>query len=149
MRYFIFAFIPFMLASCTVPEDIAYCERLNVDPEHPEYEKCLAYFAKQHGVYQRDLDSCNMKADETYPPTLYDRGRPVYSGGFGFGGYGRYHTGGVGWVGPDGRHNKHVDALRNRIIEPCMREKGWRDPHDWEAGRSKKPAGKTKLPWRG
>ena len=151
MKPLLYVAVLALLTQCSVPEDIAYCDRLGVDPEHAEYENCLIYFEKQFGIYSRDLSECEIEADKTYPRTLYDNGRPVYTGGFGWGGYGRYQTGGFGWVGPDAKHNNHVDALRNRIIEPCMQKKGWKDPHDWEAGRRKGKAPrlkpKTPLPW--
>lgn len=149
-RIFYIAFC-MLVASCTSPADIAYCERLGVNPEHPEYTNCLNYYEAQHGAYSGDYAECSIEADKTYPKTLYDRGHTVYTGGFGFGGYGRYNVGGTGWIPPDAGHNAHVDALRNRIIEPCMREKGWRDPQNWEAGRGKPAAKKqpstTPLPW--
>jgi hypothetical protein len=155
-RLFIMA-IPLFLAHCSAPEDVAYCESLGVSPEHSEYENCLNYHARQEAAYNADYQQCAFEADKTYPPTLYDRGRRVYTGGlgyggFGYGGFGSHRYGGFDWVGPDIGHNAHVDALRDRIIAPCMQARGWRNPHDWTAGRTQAPSkerpSSTPLPWR-
>jgi hypothetical protein len=60
-------------------------------------------------------------------------------------------------VEPDYRHNREVDTLRMRIIQPCMLSKGWKSGETWQAGRAvggnaKKaplsaPQQNGKLPW--
>jgi hypothetical protein len=149
--------MPFVMlaAACTPPEQ-TYCNGFGLPQGNPEYQKCLSYYFQQESAFGADRQACEFEADKTYPPTLYDRGRyeRVY-GGVGYGHYG--YDGGFGttvYVEPDYYHNREVDGLRMRIIQPCMESKGWNSGETWQAGR--KAAGKlgkpmpqpaTKLPW--
>ncbi len=129
-------------AACT-PADQQYCNNLGVGGT-AEYANCMDYYHTQEAAFNADREVCDAEADETYPRSLYDRGRhqPVFYGGGGWGGRGRYgHPyGGFGgmssvYVEPDPYHNAEVTALRNRIVEPCMAARGWNSPNSWQAGR--------------
>ena len=145
-----------LVAACTPPEQ-TYCDSFGLSMDNPEYQKCTSYYFKQEALFQTDRQLCGFEADKTYPPTLYDNGRwERVRGGFGYGHYG-YGGGGFGttvYVEPDYYHNREVDALRMRIIQPCMEAKGWVSGETWQAGRKSgakpfTPAPKTddKLPW--
>ncbi|MFM9890419.1 MAG: hypothetical protein ACKVOE_07275 [Rickettsiales bacterium] len=119
------------LSACT-PADEQYCQRFGVGGTS-EFGKCLDYFHTQEAAFGADYQQCAFEADYTYPPTLYDNGRTVhFSGGF-YGG--RYFGGGTEFIEPDYYHNSQVDALRQRIIEPCMQSLGWNSSITWQAGR--------------
>ncbi len=137
------------LSACTPPE-IQYCSKFGVSGT-PEYAKCVGYYQQQDALFTADARFCSAQADVTYPPTLYDYGHfePTMGGGFSYGG--RY----IGPppvidVPPDYRHNAELDALRMRIIAPCMDARGWNSPTDWQAGRHAVTAAKptAKLPWQ-
>lgn len=154
-----------LLANCT-PADIEYCSQFGVAGT-AEYGKCLSYYHEQEAAFSADYGACAYEADATYPRSLYDTGRfaPVVGGGYG----GRYYGGGYGGgfvtIPPDYYHNAQVDALRARIINPCMDARGWNSPNSWQAGRhsvrpdARRGAGKRpgpaatspqpveKLPW--
>jgi hypothetical protein len=146
-----------VLAACA-PAEQTYCDRYGIAPGHPEYEACLGYYFNQEATFKADRQICEIEADATYPPTLYDRGHwnRVY-GGIGYGPWG-YRGGGFGttvFVEPDFQHNRQVDALRMRIIQPCMEKRGWNSGASWQAGRkaggfrpsAPKPVPDGKLPW--
>ena len=119
------------LAACT-PADEQYCNGFGVGGT-AEYGKCLDYFHQQDSWFKADLAQCSAQADQTYPPTLYDRGTmvqamPTYWAG-------RYQTPEIIDVPPDAVHNAEVDRLRARIIDPCMYAKGWNSGSSWQAGR--------------
>lgn len=143
-----------LLAACT-PADVQYCRDYGVEGTS-EYGKCLDHFHAQQAAFEADREGCDLEADMTYPPSLYD-----------YGGYARTH-GGIGydghWYGgqtihidPDWRKNREIDRLRMRIIEPCMQAKGWVSGRSWQAGRQvvrpqKRPRKRSvppaeKLPW--
>ena len=139
-----------MLASCT-PGDIQYCDKYGVQGT-PEFGKCIDYYHQQEAWFKSDRAVCELEADGTYPPSLYDYGHdvPVFGG---YGPHGEWYGGGVEHIPPDYMHNAQVDGLRMRIIEPCMQEHGWNSGSDWQAGRhavSKipKPLPPQKLPWQ-
>jgi hypothetical protein len=148
MRHFLIVSL-LILAACETPEDVAYCQRLGVNPQHAEYGRCMDYFHAQDAAFRADLVSCDAEADVTYPPTLYDTGRTAWAdGGFWAG---RYQPSQTIFIEPDYQHNAQVDALRQRIITPCMQSKGWKSGDSWEAGRMapqprQKPAN-APLPW--
>jgi len=149
-RLFLFGLL--LLSSCGSPPNIAYCERLGVLPGDKEYDNCLNYFQIQDSAFNADYDACSIEADKTYPRTLYDTGRTAWAGGTYWAG--RYIPGGSVYIEPDETHNAELDNLRQRIITPCMRSRGWKSGSDWEAGRTA-PLGKmphaivapTPLPW--
>lgn len=130
--------IPLLLLAmgCTPPEQ-TYCDGFGLGMNDPEYQKCMNYYFQQEAAFRSDRQFCEFEADKTYPPTLYDNGRweRVYGGlGYGHHGYG----GGFGtsvFVEPDYYHNREVDGLRMRIIQPCMEAKGWNSGATWQAGR--------------
>ena len=138
-----------VLSACAVQRDLAYCNKMGTPQGHAEFEKCIAYFHKQENWFSADLAICEEQADITYPRSLYDYGGRRHGrvyGGFGIGGGHRY-GGGFGGVGsrhvyvemePDYAKNAQVDALRQRIILPCMQQKGWNSARDWELGRNRK-----------
>lgn len=125
----------FALAACGSPPDIEYCQQLGVPPGHAEYNTCLNYYHTQNNAFQADLQGCSFEADATYPPTLYDEGRTAWT----HGGYsaGRYYGGETIFIEPDYARNAQVDALRQRIITPCMQAKGWKSGTSWQLGRFK------------
>ena len=157
------------LSACT-PADENYCRNLGVTGTS-EYANCIDYYHKQQTLFNYDREFCDGDADTVYPRTLYDTGRqePIMSGGIsnGYGPmgpygrpYGPYYGGYTGittvYVPPNAAHNAQVDALRNRIVGPCMDERGWNSPDSWQAGQHpvrKKPLrSKMKpvlLPWQG
>ena len=120
-----------LLASCT-PADEEYCQKYDVGGT-PEFGKCLSYYHGQDDWFKADYAACSRQADQTYPRSLYSNGGyvPVISP---FGAYGYPHTE-YAYGEPDYRHNAEVDALRLRIIGPCMNAKGWNSPKSWQAGR--------------
>ena len=137
------------LASCT-PGDVQYCNGFGVQGT-PEFGKCVDYYHQQEGAFKADRDQCSLDADGVYPPSLYDYGHDEHIVG-GYGPYG-WHGGTTVRVPPDYRHNAQVDALRMRIIEPCMQARGWNSGSSWQAGRHAVSKGARsspppKLPWR-
>ena len=151
----------FILAGCaSQPSESDYCRSVGVDPGHPEYANCTAYYFQQEAAFAADRAVCDRQADATYPKTLYSRPTsfPVRSYGprFGFGagpfGYshgGFAHTEMV-HVGADYQQIAEVDRLRMSIIQPCMQTRGWQSGATWQAGRivSARAVPITPLPWR-
>lgn len=141
----------FMLTSCT-PSDIQYCDHFGVQGT-PEFSKCIDYYHQQEAAFKSDRAICEIEADGTYPPSLYDYGHDVpVVGGF-VGPHGTWYSGGVEHIPPDYMHNEQIDALRLRIIAPCMAAHGWNSPADWQAGqhavsKPAKPLPPPKLPWQ-
>ncbi len=135
-KILVLSLIALGLAACT-PADQQYCNSFGVAGT-AEYGQCLSYFHKQEAIFGADRAFCDSEADTTYPRSLYDTGhyQPVFVHG-GFGPYGRYYGGGVShvFVEPDHYRNAQVTALRDRIVEPCMRAKGWNSGDTWQAGR--------------
>lgn len=174
-RHFILLSALAVVAACT-PADQEYCNARGVQGA-PEYAVCLDYYHTQERSFRADREQCDLRADETYPRSLYDRGhyQPVFWGGGGFarGGFGGpwggpgFARGGFGgwdqvYISPDMAHNTQVDALRNRIVGPCMSAKGWNSSITWQQGRHRitrkppitsKPRGNVRggtterLPW--
>lgn len=160
MRFLILMISGLLLASCAQHNDIDYCNRMGVGQGTAQFNQCIAYFYDQQALFNKDLAVCSARADQTYPQTLYDRGSyGIVRGGLGYGGWGGLGYGGAYGapffnnrmvdIPPNHQHNAQVDALRMRIIEPCMREFNWNSGASWEAGRrshapSSSPAG---LPW--
>lgn len=138
------------LAACT-PADEQYCQSYGVSGA--EFDKCMRYYHQQEAAFGADRDVCEMEADLTYPPSLYDRGGYAHVMGS-FGPHGEYYGPRTVHVDPDWYHNQQIDRLRMRIIEPCMRAKGWNSGSSWEAGRHnvkavpKKAVTNQKLPWK-
>jgi hypothetical protein len=133
------------LVGCT-PADIKYCRDFGVEGT-VEYGKCVDYYQAQTAAFSADRAVCSNEADATYPPSLYDFGHYATSvGGFGaFGSRGGFYGGPSIRIEPDYRHNAQVDALRMRIIEPCMQAKGWNSGRSWQAGRHAVSAPPRKL----
>jgi len=127
-----------VLTACA-PADEEYCRSFGVAGT-AEFSKCLNYYHQQSSIFGADRARCEMEADATYPPTLYDNGRTEHVMG-GFSG-GVYYGGATVFVEPDYRHNLEVDRLRMRVIGPCMQNLGWNSPDSWQAG--KRPAVKLK-----
>lgn len=140
-----------LLAACT-PADVSYCSKFGVEGT-AEYGKCLDYYHQQEVKFDADRGVCELEADATYPPTLYDRGGYARTMG-GFGPHGQYYGGQTIHIEPDWYHNRQIDNLRMRIIEPCMQTRGWNSGSSWQAGRhsTTSPKRKTtpaqKLPWQ-
>lgn len=150
------AFLPALamlaLAGCASPADVQYCSSFGYPQGHPEYVRCMAYFHEQQAAFNADRQVCEMQADGTYPPSLYDYGHWEHLHG-GYGPYGWY-GGQTVRVSPDYAHNAQVDALRMRIIQPCMQTHGWVSGDTWQAGRMVKsprpdaaPGSRGTLPW--
>ena len=152
-RYaFLLLFAALALSNCT-PADEQYCRSFGVGGTE-DFGKCMAYYHTQEQAFNADLAVCNIQADATYPRTLYDTGRyeTVMGGAFWAG---RYEPGAQeAFVPPDYAHNAQLDALRARIIQPCMTAHGWNSTQSWQAGKHavtapvSTPVGATAaLPW--
>lgn len=151
MRTSVFVLPLLMLAGCGAPADVDYCRAFGVEGT-AEFGKCLGYYAQQEAAFGADRDACEIEADATYPPTLYDHGGYAHTMG-GWGPHGHWYGGQTIRIDPDWRHNREVDRLRTRIVEPCMQAKGWNSGRDWQAGRhavkpTKTPSKAQKLPWQ-
>lgn len=126
-----------LLASCSPPEE-DYCAGFGVNPGHGEYAKCTSYYFQQQAAFGADRAVCDSQADLTYPPTLYDNGGWAHVRGHYYGG--RFYGGESVRIPPDYQKNAQVDALRMRIIQPCMQSRGWNSGATWQAGRHAGPA---------
>ena len=141
-----------LVAACT-PADEQYCNGFGVGGT-AEYGKCIHYYHEQQAMFDADRQVCELEADATYPPSLYDRGRYEQVMG-GFGPNCSMYGGTTVRIEPDHYHNMEVDRLRMRIIEPCMQTKGWNSARNWQAGRqavvkAPRPAAPVQgngLPW--
>lgn len=145
-----------LLAACGTPNDAEYCQKMGV-ANTPEYGACMNYYHDQQAMFDADRAVCSAQADRTYPPSLYDYGgyARTYGGfGHGFGNHGHFYGGQTVRIDPDWHHNRELDALRERIITPCMQRMGWNSGQTWQAGRHtnktpkaiKQPRSST-LPW--
>ena len=105
-------------------------------PQTQGWAQCMDYFARNEAVFQSELGDCALQADAYYPPSLYDNGH--YETYQSFGRYGFGHSEHV-FVPGDYSHNAQVNALRARIIEPCMQSKGWNTARGWEYGKRNAP----------
>lgn len=144
-----------VLAGCaSTPSEVDYCRSLGVEQGNPEYARCTQYYFEQDAAFRADRTICSQEADLTYPPTLYSRpmSYPVRV----FSPYGYPRTEMV-HVGADYQQIAQVDALRMRIIGPCMQSRGWNSPGSWQAGRhpvnmrpmnQPKPGAVPPLPWQ-
>lgn len=144
-----------LLASCaSSPTEVDYCRGLGVEQGNPEYANCTQYYFEQDASFRADRAICDQEADMTYPRTLYSRPTSypvrVYSP---YGGFARTE---MVHVGADYQQIAQVDALRMRIIAPCMESRGWNSGLNWQAGRhpvnmrpikQPKPAVVPPLPW--
>ena len=120
------------LSACT-PSDIEYCNRMGTPEGSPEFGNCMQHFHKMNGMFDRDRQMCEGRARQTYPDYLYDEGKEVET--VFKDENGKKHRG-TTRIPPDYAKNEGIDDMRNGIIVPCMMEKGWNSPDDWEAGRS-------------
>ncbi len=165
MKRLLVPFALLLLASCaSAPDEQDYCRSFGVESGNPEFAKCTQYYFQQEAEFRADRSVCSLEADQTYPQSLYSRpySYPArfYGGsglgfsrgpaGFGYGG-GFSHTEMV-HVGADYQQHAQVDALRMRIIEPCMRKRGWQSGMSWQAGRAVpakvvRPTAPKSLPW--
>lgn len=140
--------IPFLLitAACSGPNEQDYCARYGVSPGSPDYPSCTNYYFQQQAAFRADRQVCDAVADRTYPPTLYSRPQSFPVRYHGYGGFG--HTEMV-HVGADYQQIAQVDALRMRIIQPCMHARGWNSGETWQAGRHQphQTATRSALPW--
>lgn len=134
-----------LLSGCGPPPDEFYCQNAGEKPGTKEYGDCLNYYRTQDAEFQTDLSVCEQQADLTYPQSLYDYGgsrSATVWGGYGHGWGDDYGFGGSRriWIDeePDDAHNAQLDALRQRIILPCMNEAGWRGSQSWQQGRIEK-----------
>jgi hypothetical protein len=144
------------VAACA-PADEQYCQSFGVAGT-PEFGKCMSYYHTQDEAFAADRFVCEQQADVTYPPTLYDHGHyEQVMGGFN---HGVLYGGETVLVEPNYQRNAEVDLLRMRIIEPCMKARGWNSGSTWQAGRHAVSAAKPVkfsasaptsqgLPWLG
>lgn len=139
----------FALAACSGPNEHDYCDGFGIPRTDPEYARCINYYFDQEAAFNNDRFGCDLEADKTYPPSLYSRPTHYVVHG-GFGPYGHYGSQ-IVHTGADYQLNAQVDALRMRIVEPCMQAKGWNSGATWQAGRKlgNKPmkAPSSSLPW--
>lgn len=151
MKYMTLIVLP-LLAACAAPAHEDYCARYGVGKNSPEFAACSQYFFTQQAAFDTDRKACAREADVTYPPSLYSQPTAypvrVYSPRSAF-----PHTEMV-YAGADYQQHAQLDAMRMRIIGPCMQARGWNSPVNWEAGRhaaakqSPTPAPSPSLPWR-
>lgn len=136
------------VSACT-PPDVAYCRDRGVSPM--DLDACVADYRQQEAAFNADLAVCSVEADVTYPPTLYSGwGQARVHGGIGHGGY--WHSAETVSIPPDYNKNAQLDALRLRIIEPCMQKRGWNSGTSWQDGRRNPSLGQMDpngggLPW--
>ncbi len=119
-----------LVAGCT-PADIDYCQSVNTPPA--QLAQCTRDYHQQDEAFKADLAVCSAKADETYPPTLYSGWGTALVHGMPYGG--RFGNIEEIETPPDAQKNAQLDALRMRIIEPCMQSHGWNSGHSWQDGR--------------
>lgn len=138
-----------LLGGCAgSPTEADYCRGFGIEPGNPEYARCTQYYFEQDAAFRADGAICAQEADMTYPQSLYSRPTSfpvrVYGARGGF-----PHTEMV-HVGADYQQIAQVDALRMRIIAPCMQKRGWVSPTSWQAGRTARPqaAPNAPLPWQ-
>ena len=122
-----------LLCACAPPRNVQYCQSFGLQAGTPSWNQCMGDYQRQQMRFDADRASCSYPAFATYPPSLDDRGHYART----YGGIDRY-----GWprherifIPPDYHHNAQLDALRERLIAPCMHAKGWNDSRVWEAGR--------------
>lgn len=136
MKYLLPIMLMSFLGACNGQSpnpEIGYCAQYGVKPGDAEYQNCYQYFYAQQAAFDHDRGICEAEADGTYPPSLYSRPNsfPVRY----YGARGGFPRTSMVHVGTDYQHNAQVDALRMRIIGPCMQVRGWNSASDWQAGR--------------
>lgn len=151
MKRLLFPISLMLLASCaTVPDEQDYCRSFGVEQGNPEFVSCTQYYFQQQALFQGDRAACAIEADQTYPRSLYSRptSYPVRV----YNPYGGFPRTEMVHVGADYQQIAQVDALRMRIIGPCMQARGWNSPLSWQAGRTTnarvvRPTAPKSLPW--
>ena len=137
-----------LVVSCTPPE-VDYCQSTGVPPL--QLEQCTQHYFQQEAAFNHDFTFCAMEADQTYPRSLYSGwGTALVHNRSSRGGFSSVEQVSVP---PDHYKNAQVDALRQRIVEPCMQSRGWNSGVTWKAGRrapgkmsQMNPNGGT-MPW--
>ena len=140
-----------LLAACGAPNEVDYCKNQGVAPGSAEYGQCVQFYFREEASFRSDRVVCDAEADRTYPQSLYSR-PSFYHVPHMYVGMGSRGSYGGGWVDvpTDYQQNTELDALRMRIIQPCMQKRGWNSGSTWQAGRHGSVKGKTsgKLPWK-
>ncbi len=135
------------VASCTPPE-VDYCRATGASPA--QLDQCTQHYYQEEAAFKSDLRFCSAQADQTYPQSLYSGwGTARVHGGIGLGG--QWRSAQSYTTPPDYQKNDQLDALRSRIIDPCMQDRGWNSGRSWEDGRRVKtsqmqPNG-SGMPW--
>lgn len=138
-----------LVANCaSAPDEQDYCRSMGIEQGNPEFVNCTQYYFQQQSIFANDRAFCDIEADQTYPRSLYSRptSYPVRY----WGPYGPRTE--MVHVGADYQQIAQVDALRMRIIGPCMQSRGWNSPLTWQAGRMTnarvvRPTAPKPLPW--
>lgn len=123
-----------VVMGCT-PAEHGYCEGFGLKQGEAEYSKCLSYYYQQQALFDADRAQCAAQADVTYPRSLYSQPQsfPMRT----WGPFGPRTE--MVHQGADYRQHAELDALRMRIIQPCMDQRGWLSPSSWQAGRHTGP----------
>lgn len=132
MKKLLTILLPVMLSACAAPKDDTYCAGFGVTPASAEYANCKAYFARMDGWFNADHSACTQKAAQSIPDYLYDN--PRYGEAQSVDRFGTIRTSSI-LIEPDYRKNMALDREREKIIAPCMLQKGWNSSTDWKAGR--------------
>ena len=122
-----------MLTACATPKNEAYCASFRLAKESAEYANCKAYFAKMDGWFAGDRNGCTEKAASVIPEYMYDHVR--YGEAQNIDRYGIVRSTSI-LIEPDYTRNQSLDAEREKIITPCMLQKGWKSSVTWQAGRT-------------
>jgi hypothetical protein len=125
--------IPLFLATtCTQAGEDSYCGRFNLGKDSQEYSNCKAYYSKMEGWFALDHNACSEKASAAIPEYLYDHAR--FGETQSIDRYGNIRSSNI-IIEPDYRRNQSLDSERDKIMGPCMQQKGWKSSTTWQAGR--------------
>lgn len=126
-------FLVLFLSSCT-PAVERYCQSQGLAAGSANYNECLKWAADSESQFSIDRERCLVQAKITYPDSLYDHGRTIRTRAFDRRGPPYYYD---EQLPADYTKNAELDRLRDGIIRPCMKEKNWHDPDNWQRGRKK------------
>ena len=103
-------------------------------PGSANFSECMKWATTTQSSYDIDRNQCLTQSKITYPDSLYDYGRTIRTRSFDRYGRPYYYD---DYLSGDSYRNAELDRLRSGIAKPCMVEKGWHDPNNWQSGRKK------------
>jgi hypothetical protein len=121
-----------LIGGCAGPRDEAYCDSFRLPKNGAEYAACKAYYARMDKWFSGDLNACENTAILAVPEYMYDHAR--YGEAQSIDRFGNLRSTSI-VIEPDYARNQSLDEARERIIAPCMRDKGWKNHTSWQAGR--------------